>query len=130
MPGNHEPSIENLLARVDDEGFERLCTRLRILFGRGLPNQAVNAVLEFWDEMQEQPETLTRETSIYRVGLPARVSTWLDGRGIYTLGELEEKSESELLSYKEIGPGSIGEIRDVLERMRANDTTECGHDGC
>jgi len=57
---------------------------------------------------------LPDETPISRVNLPTRIRNVLTAEGIKTVGEARETSDETLLSFQDLGKGSVAELRQLL----------------
>ena len=57
---------------------------------------------------------LPDETPIDRVRFPARIHNVLSAAGLNTVGEVRETADETLLSFQDLGPGSIKHLRETL----------------
>jgi DNA-directed RNA polymerase alpha subunit len=70
-------------------------------------------------EMSEQhlvdprPE-LPDDTPIEEVRFPTRIRNVLAGAGLKTVGEVRETTDEILLSFQDLGPGSVAHLRETL----------------
>jgi DNA-directed RNA polymerase alpha subunit len=62
------------------------------------------------DPMPELPD----DTPIDCVRFPTRIRNVLAGSGLKTVGEVRETTDETLLTYQDMGPGSIKHLRDSL----------------
>ncbi len=70
---------------------------------------------EISDELEKMQENLFR--SVEELELSVRASNCLKNAGIKTIGELVQKSESEMLKTKNFGRKSLNEIKEMLSGM-------------
>lgn len=70
---------------------------------------------EISDELEKMQENLSR--SVEELELSVRASNCLKNAGIKTIGELVQKSESEMLKTKNFGRKSLNEIKEMLSGM-------------
>jgi DNA-directed RNA polymerase alpha subunit len=64
-------------------------------------------------ELAPTPE-LPDDTPIERVRLPTRIRNVLDVAGLRTVGDVREISDDTLLSFPDIGKGSVAYLRETL----------------
>ena len=57
---------------------------------------------------------LPDETPISKVNLPTRIRNVLTAEGIKTVGEARETPDETLLSFQDLGKGSVAELRQLL----------------
>jgi DNA-directed RNA polymerase alpha subunit len=65
------------------------------------------------DLLDPRPE-LPDDTPIDRVQLPTRIQNVLTAAGLKTVGEVRETSDEILLSFHDIGKGSVAHLRETL----------------
>jgi DNA-directed RNA polymerase alpha subunit len=65
------------------------------------------------DLIDPTPE-LPDDTPIDCVRFPTRIRNVLTGSGLKTVGEVRETTDETLLTYQDMGPGSIKHLRDTL----------------
>ncbi len=70
---------------------------------------------EISDELEKMQENLSR--SVEELELSVRASNCLKNAGIKTIGELVQKTESEMLKTKNFGRKSLNEIKEMLAGM-------------
>jgi DNA-directed RNA polymerase subunit alpha len=70
---------------------------------------------EISDELEKMQENLSR--SVEELELSVRASNCLKNAGIKTIGELVQKTESEMLKTKNFGRKSLNEIKEMLSGM-------------
>ena len=54
------------------------------------------------------------DTPIDRVQLPTRIQNVLTAAGLKTVGEVRETSDELLLSFQDLGKGSVAHLRETL----------------
>jgi DNA-directed RNA polymerase alpha subunit len=64
-------------------------------------------------ELDPTPE-LPDDTPIERVRFPTRIRNLLDAAGLKTVGDVREISDDTLLSFQDIGKGSVAHLRETL----------------
>ena len=64
-------------------------------------------------ELAPTPE-LPDDTPIERVRFPTRIRNLLDAAGLKTVGDVREISDDTLLSFQDIGKGSVAHLRETL----------------
>jgi DNA-directed RNA polymerase alpha subunit len=64
-------------------------------------------------ELAPTPE-LPDDTPIERVRFPTRIRNVLDVAGLRTVGDVREISDDTLLSFQDIGKGSVAYLRETL----------------
>ena len=64
--------------------------------------------------MLDPSADLPDETPIRGVRLPTRISNALLNAGLSTLGEIRESSDATLLSFQDLGGGSVRWLRERL----------------
>ena len=64
-------------------------------------------------ELAPTPE-LPDDTPIERVRFPTRIRNVLDIAGLRTVGDVREISDDTLLSFQDIGKGSVAYLRETL----------------
>ncbi len=71
------------------------------------------------EKEREEEEKLEKllNMSIREIELSVRSSNCIDTANIKTVGDLAQKTESEMLKYKNFGKKSLNEIKEVLARM-------------
>jgi DNA-directed RNA polymerase alpha subunit len=57
---------------------------------------------------------LPDDTPIDRVQLPTRIQNVLTAAGLKTVGEVRETSDELLLSFQDLGKGSVAHLRETL----------------
>jgi DNA-directed RNA polymerase alpha subunit len=57
---------------------------------------------------------LPDETPVWRVRFPTRIANALRMAGVKTVGEIRETSDTDLLSFQDLGKGSITFLRTTL----------------
>lgn len=114
---NNSECLNDMLAGFDEDRYQHLVAKMRILLVRGLVAQAVRALREFSGETESS--TLSHETSIYECGLPYRTATKLDSAGYMTLGAVAGATRKEIASIRNLGEIGIQEIIDVVECWKA-----------
>jgi DNA-directed RNA polymerase alpha subunit len=57
---------------------------------------------------------LPDDTPISGVEFPARIRNALAAAGLETVGEVREISDETLLSFQDLGPGSVAHLRETL----------------
>jgi DNA-directed RNA polymerase alpha subunit len=57
---------------------------------------------------------LRDDTPIENVRLSTRIRNALNAAGIKTVGEIREASDATLLSFQDLGPGSVTHLRETL----------------
>jgi DNA-directed RNA polymerase alpha subunit len=57
---------------------------------------------------------LPDETPIDRVRFPTRIHNVLAAAGLKTVGEVRETADETLLSFQDLGPGSVTHLRETL----------------
>lgn len=77
--------------------------------------------------MEEMRERLDR--SIEELELSVRSFNCLEAAGIKTIRDLVQKSESEMLKYRNFGRKSLSEIKNILKEMNLAFSTKIGEDG-
>jgi DNA-directed RNA polymerase alpha subunit len=60
-----------------------------------------------------RPE-LPDDTPIEEVRFPTRIRNVLAGAGLKTVGEVRETTDEILLSFQDLGPGSVAHLRETL----------------
>jgi DNA-directed RNA polymerase alpha subunit len=65
------------------------------------------------DLLDPRPE-LPDDTPIDRVQLPTRIQNVLTAAGLKTVGEVRETSDELLLSFQDLGKGSVAHLRETL----------------
>jgi DNA-directed RNA polymerase alpha subunit len=65
------------------------------------------------DLLDPTPE-LPDDTLISDVEFPARIRTVLAAAGLKTVGEVRETSDETLLSFQDLGQGSVAHLRETL----------------
>ena len=68
---------------------------------------------------------LPDNTLIDQLELPSRIGRALQARGLITVGEVRETSEEVLMSFPDIGRGSIKYLRDKLG-LPSEEGVRCG----
>ena len=63
---------------------------------------------------------ISNDTPIESVRFSSRIRNALTGAGITTIGEIREASDATLLSFQDLGPGSVAYLREKLG-LRAKD---------
>src|ERR1700709_1627771 len=63
---------------------------------------------------------LPDETPINNVRFSTRITNALNGAGVKTVGEIREGSDATLLSYQDLGAGSIAHLRETLRHTQEN----------
>ena len=64
--------------------------------------------------MLDPSADLPNETSITDVRLPTRIANALSNAGLRTLGEVRESSDAILLTFQDVGPGTVRWLRERL----------------
>jgi DNA-directed RNA polymerase alpha subunit len=64
-------------------------------------------------ELAPTPE-LPDDTPIERVRFPTRIRNVLDIAGLRTVGDVREISDDTLLSFQDVGKGSVAYLRETL----------------
>jgi DNA-directed RNA polymerase alpha subunit len=59
---------------------------------------------------------LPDETPIVNVRFSTRIANALNAAGVKTVGEIREASDATLLSFQDLGPGSVARLRETLGR--------------
>jgi DNA-directed RNA polymerase alpha subunit len=59
---------------------------------------------------------LPDETLINNVRFSTRITNALNAAGVKTVGEIREASDATLLSFQDLGPGSVARLRETLGR--------------
>jgi DNA-directed RNA polymerase alpha subunit len=59
---------------------------------------------------------LADETLINNVRFSTRITNALNAAGVKTVGEIREASDATLLSFQDLGPGSVARLRETLGR--------------
>ena len=62
------------------------------------------------DPIPELPD----DTPISDVELPTRIRNVLTAAGLKTVGEIRETADETLLSFQDLGPGSVAHLREAL----------------
>jgi DNA-directed RNA polymerase alpha subunit len=62
------------------------------------------------DPIPELPD----DTPISDVELPTRIRNVLTAAGLKTVGEIREMADEALLSFQDLGPGSVAHLREAL----------------
>jgi DNA-directed RNA polymerase alpha subunit len=62
------------------------------------------------DPIPELPD----DTPISDVELPTRIRNVLTAAGLKTVGEIRETADETLLSFQDLGPGSVAHLRETL----------------
>jgi DNA-directed RNA polymerase alpha subunit len=57
---------------------------------------------------------LPDDTPVDRVRFPTRIHNVLTAAGLKTVGEVRETTDETLLSFQDLGPGSIKHLRETL----------------
>jgi DNA-directed RNA polymerase alpha subunit len=57
---------------------------------------------------------LPDDTTINQVRFPTRIHNVLASEGLKTVGEVRETADETLLSFQDLGPGSIKHLRETL----------------
>jgi DNA-directed RNA polymerase alpha subunit len=57
---------------------------------------------------------LPDDTQIEHVRLSTRIRNALNAAGVKTVGEIRETSDATLLSFQDLGPGSVAQLRETL----------------
>jgi DNA-directed RNA polymerase alpha subunit len=57
---------------------------------------------------------LPDDTAIENVRFSTRIRNALNIAGLKTVGEVRETSDAELLSFQDLGPGSVAHLRETL----------------
>ena len=57
---------------------------------------------------------LSDDTPIRDVELPTRIRNFLSAAGLLTVGEVRETDDETLLSFQDMGPGSVTHLREAL----------------
>jgi DNA-directed RNA polymerase alpha subunit len=57
---------------------------------------------------------LPDDTPVDRVRFPTRIQNVLVTAGLKTVGEVRETADKTLLSFQDLGPGSVTHIREML----------------
>jgi DNA-directed RNA polymerase alpha subunit len=57
---------------------------------------------------------LPDDTPIENVQLPTRIRNVLAAAGLKTVGEVRETADETLLSFQDLGPGSVAHLRETL----------------
>jgi DNA-directed RNA polymerase alpha subunit len=57
---------------------------------------------------------LPDDTPIENVQFSSRISSALNAAGLKTIGEVREASDKTLLSFQDLGPGSVDQLRKSL----------------
>ena len=65
------------------------------------------------DLLDPRPE-LPDDTPIDRVQLPTRIQNVLTAAGLKTVGEVRETSDELLLTFQDLGKGSVAHLRETL----------------
>jgi DNA-directed RNA polymerase subunit alpha len=76
------------------------------------------------DEMREK-----LDRSIEELELSVRSFNCLEAAGIKTIRDLVQKSESEMLKYRNFGRKSLSEIKNILREMDLTFNMRIGEDG-
>jgi DNA-directed RNA polymerase alpha subunit len=63
--------------------------------------------------LRPMPE-LPDDMPLAEVGLPSRIRKALTAGGLETVGEVRETSDKVLLSFQELGKGSVAHLRETL----------------
>jgi DNA-directed RNA polymerase alpha subunit len=63
--------------------------------------------------LEPTPE-LPDDTLISNIELPTRIRNALESAGITTVGEVRETSDEILLSFQDLGAGSVAHLRETL----------------
>jgi DNA-directed RNA polymerase alpha subunit len=64
--------------------------------------------------MLEPTPELPDDTELDNVELPARIRNVLSAAGLKTVGEAREISDETLLSFQDLGKGSLAHLRETL----------------
>jgi len=64
--------------------------------------------------MSEPTPELPDDTPLDNVELPARIRNVLGAAGLKTVGEVREISDETLLSFQDLGKGSLAHLRETL----------------
>ncbi len=64
-----------------------------------------------------RPETDPLDTQLASLSLPTRMANWIDAHELTTVRELVSLAPSELLAERNLGRGSIGETRAIIEQL-------------
>lgn len=64
-------------------------------------------------ELDPTPE-LPDETPIAKIRFPARIRNVFFAEGLQTVGQVRETSDAALLSFPDLGPGSVAHVRKTL----------------
>jgi DNA-directed RNA polymerase alpha subunit len=65
-------------------------------------------------ELLDPTPELPDDTPISGVEFPARIRNVLAAAGLETVGEVREISDETLLSFQDLGPGSVAHLRETL----------------
>jgi DNA-directed RNA polymerase alpha subunit len=65
-------------------------------------------------KMRDPTPELPDNTPISDVELPARIRNALTAAGLKTVGEVREASDETLLSFQDMGTGSVARLRETL----------------
>ena len=72
-----------------------------------------------------RPE-LPDDTLLEQLDLPTRISRVLEGQGLKTVGEVRETSDKILISFPDMGKGSVGFLREVFG-LPSEEGVHCGN---
>jgi DNA-directed RNA polymerase alpha subunit len=75
--------------------------------------RSIGAEGEEMSEFDPTPE-LQDDTPIDNVRLSTRIWNALNYAGLKTVGEVRETSDATILSFQDIGPGSVAHLRETL----------------
>lgn len=64
--------------------------------------------------MLDPSADLPNEMPITDVRLPTRIANALSNGGLRTLGEVRESSDANLLTFQDVGPGTVRWLRERL----------------
>ena len=64
--------------------------------------------------MLEPSADLPNETPLTAIRLPTRIANALSNAGLRTLGEVRETSDANLLTFQDVGPGTVRWLRERL----------------
>jgi DNA-directed RNA polymerase subunit alpha len=86
------------------------------------------------DELSEEERTIERvqeqlDKSIEELELSVRSYNCLEAAGIKTIRDLVQKTESEMLKYRNFGRKSLTEIKNILKEMGLSFNMKIGDDG-
>jgi hypothetical protein len=63
--------------------------------------------------LKPTPE-LPDDTPTREVDFPTRIKNALFAAGLKTVGQVRETSDADLLSFQDLGPGSVAHLREML----------------